>query len=45
MSGKDYDDIVPKAYDEMDLPHFSGYTGYMPDSPSVWSRSVYQYLY
>jgi acyloxyacyl hydrolase len=41
-----FTDIIPRALDELDLPHWSGWTGYEPDTnPNRPCRSIYQYMY
>jgi len=40
-----FDDFATRGLDEFDLPHYSGWTGYINDSAAIPSRSIYQYLY
>lgn len=40
-----YFDLLPVVEDEVDLPHKSGYTGFVPSTPDTPAHSVYKYLY
>jgi acyloxyacyl hydrolase len=39
-----FDDAIPRIFDEFDLPHKSGWTGYVANAPGTPVRSLYQYL-
>ena len=41
-----FDDFVPRALDEFDRPHYSGWSGYMNSTIASYPmRSIYNYLY